>query len=331
MPRRRRSPDATLRHALILLLLLALGWLLDECGVFGRQPRGAAASARLLRVGAWNIEWCGRPAQRSGPGQGVRQTPEDLADYIAFAQVAVLALEEILVDLRDDRSQTLDRVVVALDARTGGQWQYVLHPGRHADDQRTGVLWDRRQVTARAPGGQDWDPRRDGPWRVPIQDQKSLWARPPHAMCFSAGPERTDFVVVPVHMKADYLGDFARQRESEARALVAALPRITRAFTDQDVLVIGDANLAQPVEPAVSVFETAGLRWLNPERRATHWPSGALDAAFVPRDQSEFAGDFEVVGERYCTARGFTAAEFRRRFSDHWLVVTSLRIGPDDD
>jgi len=332
MARRRKSADTTLRNALVFLLLVLVGWILDECGLFGRGAQAATGAApRPLRVGAWNIEWCGRPQDRSGPAQGVRQDPEDLADYVAFAKVAVLAVEEVIADQPGERSHILDRVVAALDTRTRGRWAYVLNPGRRDDDQRTGVLWDGAQVTPRTPGGQDWDARQHRPWRVPIQDRKTLWARPPHAMCFSAGPERTDFVVVPLHMKADYLGDFARQREGEARALVTALPRIERAFTDQDVLLIGDANLAQKVEPAVSVFETAGWHWLNAERRPTHWPSGALDAAFVPRSQPEFAGDFEVVAEQYFLARGLSAAEFRRRYSDHWLVVTSVRVMADDD
>ncbi|MDX2016258.1 MAG: hypothetical protein SFY95_01300 [Planctomycetota bacterium] len=303
-------------------------------------PTTPSASDDVLRIGAWNIEWLGKPALRSGPASNVAQSPEDLADVIRFANVDVLGLAEVVTTQRGTpiRSPEIEAVIDVLNAGAPARWRYVLFPGRATGDQLTGVMWNTSRVRALAPDGTPWDERTHRPWALPIDGTRrsaqnsALWNRPPHAMKFSAGPGRSDFVLVMVHMKADYQGQFAAHRGEEARALVEALPDTRRVFGDQDVVVIGDFNITSEVEPADETLTAAQFAGLNPGRVSTTWRGGTTDRAFVPIKQPEFASRaFESVNPAFQRSRGIDAREFKRRYSDHDLIVTELRVAQDDD
>jgi hypothetical protein len=306
------------------------------------KPTGAAPAtpqAGTIKVGAWNIEWLGKPEDRSGAAKNIAQAPADLADCIAASGVAILAVEEIVArdPGRPTRSREIEATIEALKGRTGAQWDYVLFPGRAVGDQLTGILWNTAVVTALTRKGESWRQTADSPWEVPIPRGRSaqgssLWNRPPHAMKFSAGRGKTDIVVIVVHMKADYNGDFAAHRGEEARALAAALPAVRTAFSDSDLVIIGDTNCTQDREPAVAALEGAGLVDLNKGRTQTHWRGGAMDRAFVPADQPEFAGRaFGAVSGPYLDARRLTPAEFKKWYSDHYLITTEVKVMQDDD
>lgn len=301
-------------------------------------PPAAADAPEIIRIGSWNIEWLGRPDDRSGQGRGVAQTPEDLADCIRAAKVSVLALQEIVPDTVGDspRSDELEAALALVSHESGGDWRYMLFPGRSETDQLCGVAWDDRVVTpqpikgASACGGRAL--------RLPLAAGRSsqgstLWHRAPHLVRFASRlPGRTDFSVIVIHMKADYEGDFAAHRGEEAARLVEKLPEVARSLSERDLIVIGDTNMTAPGEPAADTLEAAGFRDLNARLETTHWRGGATDRAFVPRDQPEFAGSrFEVMSDRYLEARRWEPRDFKRRLSDHYLIFTSLRLMPDDD
>jgi predicted extracellular nuclease len=293
-----------------------------------------------LRVGCWNIEWLGRPESRSGVAANVAQSAEDLADCIADSGVDVLALAEITTLVRGEpiRSREIEATIDKLNALRPGPWMYVLLPGRARGDQLTGVMWNSKALTALGEGDKPWDEQTDKPWAVPV-DLKArssqggvLWARPPHAMKFRVGAEKTDFVLIPVHMKADYEGDFASHRREEAALLAGALEAVRAHFHDRDVIVLGDTNTLKDREPAIGELEGAGLADLNRGQVRTHWRSGAMDRVLVPADQPEFkARRFESPAEAYLRKRGMDAKEFKRRLSDHFLVYSTIDIGQDDD
>ena len=302
-------------------------------------PKAAAADAQELRIGSWNIEWLGKPDDRSGAGKDIAQDPGDLADLIVTSRVAVLGVCEIVSNIsgRPIRSREIEATIEAIRKKTGDGWQYVLFPGRNDGDQLTGVLWNARVVTAETPSDKPFDTTKDIPWAVPVGKGRSsqgsgLWNRPPHAMKFSSGKGKTDFVIVVLHMKADYNGDFAQHRKEEADALVAAIPATRKQFHDEDIVLVGDTNCSGDHEPAIISMERAGFFDLNGAHRATHWRGGSMDRQLVPSAQPEFAGHgFDVVSDSYMNKRGIDAREYKRRFSDHFMVVGTIKVMPDDD
>ncbi len=282
------------------------------------------------------------PRSRSGGAKDVAQSAADLADQIDDSGAHLLALQEIVSGERGTpiRSREIEGVIDELTRRGGRGWKYVLFPGRQRGDQLTGVMWDARVLTAIDPQGGALN-LRIAPWSVPIIDGRAasggvLWARPPHAMKFrvgSAGSGKTDFVIVSLHMKADYRGDFAAQRAEEARALIAAMPELRRHFADQDVLLLGDTNAASDAEASITLLAEAGFVELNIRDRPTHYRGTAMmDRTLVPKDQPEFAGArFEVASEGFMASRGLSPEDFKRRLSDHYLVYCEFASAEDDD
>jgi hypothetical protein len=303
----------------------------------------SGARPATIRLAAWNIEWLGLPQERSGFARGVAQKPAELAEYIATSGSALIALQEIIGEGSPPRSKDLDAVATALNSRDPGPWLYILFPGRGGrEDQLTGILWNSRRVTALASNGKPFDLGKDTPVRValtksgerpPRSSQGSaLWNRPPHAMKFSAGPGASDFVVISVHMKADFEGTFAVHRREEAQILADALPQLMKTFADRDILLAGDTNITAAGEPAIQVFTAAGFADLNAANLQTHWRGGFTDRVLAPADQPEFATrSFKVWSDAFLKPRTMDNGDFKRNYSDHFLVFTDIKITDDDD
>lgn len=310
-------------RAIIALLALVLAGCAQS-----RATESSSGTAERVRIGAWNIEWLGHPEKRFGERSGVEQTPDDLADVIVAADVSILALAEISATDRPDdgwTNRTLDEALQIVSSRTGGDWRHRLFPDRRDGEQITGIAWDARRVAAIG------EPVPLAVSNEPGPLERRLWSRPPWAMKFALGPGRTDVVVIPIHMKSNYSGDFAPHRAAEAQALVDALPAIRAAFADEDVLVIGDSN-AKPGEPALAVFAESGFRDANAHGAVTHTFVGAIDRAFLPVDQPEFADDrFAVIGADGLPSRGWSNAQFMVHASDHALIVVEVVVMDDDD
>lgn len=281
-----------------------------------------------IRVGAWNIEWLGEPQRRDG----VLQSPADLAAVISAMNVDVLAVEEVAKDSGMPgiwTNRVLGEALELVGQQSGGAWQHELYPANSGRNQLVGLAWNSARVT----------PVGDAiPVVVPDYDSRQrqqLWARPPVARKFSAGDGRTDFVVVVVHMKSNYGGDYAPQRAEEAELLVQALERTYGDDADDeedDIIIAGDFNCRAHEEPAIVNYVTAGWRDLNAADESTHVRYGALDRILVPVNEHEFRGSMlEVVRDDFLAAQGWTSDEFERRCSDHYPVVTTLQVGQDDD
>ncbi len=302
-------------------------------------------ATETLRIGTWNIEWLGKPMDRSGLGQGIAQTAVDIADYIGFANVDVLALQEISPQGAAGRANSptspeLDAVFAELKSRTKATWRYVLVPGRNEGDQLCGIAWNTAKVNAVDGAGKLFAAGQERATKLAVKGGRSgqgsgLWNRPPHAMKFSAGAGKTDFVLCVLHMKADYQGDFAAHRGEEAVALVAALPRMKQEMKDEDIVLLGDTNMtASGSNPEVTekTLVAAGFVDVNAKAEQTHWRGGATDRIFVPVGQREFAGHtLEIMSDRWLEAKRWTAKDFKRRLSDHYMVVTTIAVGGDDD
>lgn len=291
----------------------------------GSVTQTAHHAKKTLRVGAWNIEWLGTPGSRSGISKGVQQTPEDLADYILAADVDILGICEIAQNATDGSptNETITAALRIVSEKRGGKWQHQLFPARSGRNQLCGIAWDASVVTpksamiaatcAEAPA-----------------DDERVWSRPPPTILFSAGEGRTDFAVVMVHMKSNYNGDFSAQRGREAHHLVADLPR---TVADRDVIIMGDTNCNKPTEPAIAAICEAGFVHLTPADAKTFWKGdGALDRVFVPADQPEFASrHYEIMRDAYLSKHALTLDDFKKRYSDHFMVVTEVAVMKDDD
>jgi endonuclease/exonuclease/phosphatase family metal-dependent hydrolase len=288
-----------------------------------------------IRVGAWNIETLGSPDRRDyrrkspANGYGVARKPRELADRIEALRLDVLALSEI--DDTDDgggpaTNEVLNEAFRILNRRGGNDWTYELFPKRirRHSFQHTGLAWNRQRVQAVG--------RR---FRIPVTDVTSRryfeWDRHPHAMKFTRGRGRTDFVVIPIHMKAGRNDKAVKQRRSEAEALVRELSEIRNHFRDQDIILIGDFNMRRRTEPAGRVYRKKGdLFDLNYYDRPTHIGDLPFDRCYIPRAQrqNEFAGVTQVW-----IAAPPPAAQrrFRRQLSDHWPIVLEFSEQADDD
>lgn len=285
----------------------------------------ADATAPVLRVGAWNIEWLGVPENRSGPARNQAQQAEHLADYVLASEVSILGLAEIAISNpgAGDTNDTLAAAFEIIARKTGQKWTHELYPARSGRNQLIGLAWDTKRVTPIGDARPATMPDETGPGGEP------LWSRPPYGRMFSAGRGRTDFVVIMMHMKSNYGGDYSEHRAGEARTLVRDLKT---AFADPDVIIIGDSNTPQHTQPAIATIERAGWVDLNARDQPTFWTGGALDRAFLPAAQPEFqARVFRILSDDYLKSVNLTPREFKIRYSDHYMVITSVAVGADDD
>ena len=281
---------------------------------------GLASAARAqghIKVGAWNIENLGeRPLGQDAPA---------LAEHLRLAGVDVLSLEEIHDTDGNNatrRNGKLDQVFALLNQQPGQDWDYVLFANRNQADtsQLCGIAWNRAKVT-----------RVGEPFRIPVVDTPgdgfNSWDRHPHAVKFSAGNGLTDFVVIPLHMKANTAPTARQQRAAEARELVAQLGVVRTHFRDSDIILIGDTNCLRANETALRVFTQAGFVDLNAGDLGTFASGGAapFDRVFVPSGQQEF---------RFSRQYALVPTDRRAHddsLSDHFLILTTIRVMPDDD
>ncbi len=284
----------------------------------------SSAAQPNVSIGAWNIQWLGNADQRSGCGKDVRQTAEDLAMYISRSGVDILALEEIGDTDGNSSSRTnatLDRVMTILNATGGNRWQYLLFAKRNQNQptQLTGVAWNERKAE-----------KVGNPLRLQMTTSGSNhWDRWATAIKFKLGNNKTDIVVIPVHMKANVgSGNHVLQREREAEALMNAMNSVRTHFNDRDIIIIGDTNILNNAESAATKFRNGGFVDLNAADRSTVVDGSApFDRAFIPQNQSEFS----IAAQDVFTLQGVSKNEFKIKLSDHFMVRFVVRVLNDDD
>lgn len=280
--------------------------------------------AQNITIGAWNIQWLGTPENRSACGKNVRQTAHDLAVYVAQSRVDVLALSEIS-DTNGAGAPyangTLDLVFARLNDSGANEWKYLLFPKRSPNEQTqlVGIAWNEKTV------------RKVGdPYRIPmsIPNNVSAWDRWATAIKFSFGSNKTDIVVIPVHMKANYQGNYSVQRDREISYLMPMMDDVRTHFNDRDIVIVGDTNILNKDEPAVTRFVSGGFIDLNNNDRPTTTEGAApFDRAFLPQGQSEFS----VSQEDVFKWSEISKEEHRVRLSDHYMIRFLVKIMNDDD
>lgn len=270
-----------------------------------------------IRLASWNIEHLGRNADES-------TVPKALAEHIFLTGADIMVFQEIYDNDNTNATRTNTQLTAAfehLEQRTGDVWQYEMLPNRRDEDDRQLIVvsWNTQRVE-----------KVGDALRLNIQRQGNEWHRHPHAIKFSAGREESDIVVIPVHMKADYRGDFSEQRNIEAQALIEQLPAIRQHFDDTDIVILGDLNCGEASEPAMAAFAGAGFRDLNANDTATHVRYGPLDRILVygSRD-SEAHREFSFTRQYVITAADSDV--FDHYLSDHQVITAPIRVIADDD
>jgi hypothetical protein len=311
----------------ILCLLVFFSVLLTQ----SERDSAAQEPPPSIVIGCWNIEFLGKEGMRKDVGHNVAQTAEDLADYIMASEVSILGLEEI-TDNDSGKNTTMGKALNIVKAKTGKKWEHQLFP-KVGKDQCVGVAWNSDQVKMVG------DVLKIGvPNKIDVSEANNvpLWNRHPHAVKFSFGAGKTDIVFIVLHMKAN-TGGFPspkRKRELEARTLMQELGNVQTKTKDFDIVIAGDTNILNKNEKAAKLYTAFGFKDLNDEDEGSYITGGApFDRFFVPDDQPEFQGfDQQVFDSEYMDLHPMmTRSEFRKRFSDHFMVKTRVKIVPDDD
>lgn len=283
----------------------------------------------ILILGSWNIRWLGRPdAPRRGKSY---QKPWDIAKIIQWSRVDLLALQEIYDNdnaKRTRRNNTLDAVIRILNERGSSAWKYRLFPKKDPEDlhHHTGIMWNQGKVR---PVGLPFKI----PMNVPRSENPNYWSRWPYAMKFSAGRNKTDVVIISIHMKSNVTRPEDKippteQRKREAHFLVGALDRVKTRLSDSDIILIGDFNVLRSSEPAVTAYTNAGFADLNQCDEPTMAVSRApFDRAFVAKGQPELRQCKIVVFRPY----SLSPYDFNKRLSDHLPITIKVRVVEDDD
>jgi predicted extracellular nuclease len=321
----------------------------------GAQQSATCESA--LKIGTWNIEWLGRPDQRKSK---VDPKPADVASYIRASKVEVLSLNEISVTHRDpagaDRNRVLDETF-ALLSKDGGEWQYELYPkragSRDPQDQWLGVAWNTKIVSRignASPLAVEIDLAREQKLNDamnPKGDGQVVLNRWPRAVKFSAGTGKTDFVVVPLHLKSNRGGEeaTAQIRAYEIDLVKKGIERWRTEFADNDFILLGDFNTLRATEPLASALSTAGYRDCNTKDLKTYvsFQGGApFDRIFVvstePETKTTCTAEqrlgmplaFTVVRPAIWK-QGATIKQFSSELSDHQMVTAGICVQVDDD
>jgi hypothetical protein len=241
----------------------------------------------------------------------------------------VLALQEIYDNDDEGTTRTnaeLDTAFAMLNEEGDADWKYELFPNKGDNDksQLCGVAWNAKKVN-----------KAGDTLRIDVSDDNdsyNSWDRAPHAIKLTRGSGKTDFVIIPLHMKANTLsGPNARnvaQRGHEAELLVNQIGEIQEHFEDKDVLLIGDTNILTSNESAARKFVGYGFRDLNDNGQGTYVDGKApFDRVFVlgGRDGREFAFSRQYV----LTSCDHDA--HKEYISDHHMVVSLIKVMDDDD
>ena len=353
-PKKPRTCQFSIPAAALLTGLFAAGT--PSLRAAPETPSAPAVDKDFLRIGSWNVENLGyRSYGRNAPIASDQQAPENLADYILSSKVDVLAIQEVHDDDQKEdndkgaapwKNKTMDKTLELLQKGTGDEWEYLLTDPEPVNvrSQLTGVLWRKSRATFK---GRIKPDIKGGEHNG--QAKLTYWTRRPEAFHFSAGDKKSDFTLVPMHMKSNSGGNETARamRKEEALQMLDAIKKIEGNFTgEKDIVLLGDTNILAPEQ---SVQETwAGftdlnaadmLTWMNPEWiNATdsprEYPPAPFDRIFVPTGQPEFAKSAQKVHGPYAaggmTEAAWTAEHVKLR-SDHLLVWCDIAISTDDD
>lgn len=321
------------------------------------SPEGCAAALaagdRLerrpgaIRLATWNLRWFPRGCPQDRDCPGAATDVDWLACGIAWMQVDVLAVQEVLRSEAGERG--LDALVRGLDARTGGRWQSDVQSCGETGAQAVGFLWDADRV-ALEERADLWElngDRRAGP-----RDACAARLRPGRYARLRT-PDGLDASLVAVHLDSGRRGlDFERRRRALGRLRQARLGERRLLDVDEDVVVLGDFNSMGRAEealvsPAAEIASLgadlgAGFQPTHPRPVCTAYYRSAperhartlLDHAYASPSLRRAVGSARVSG--FCATLGCPDAidgampAAFERLSDHCPVLVDLEADDRD-
>lgn len=304
--------------------------------VVGSGGRMVPNDPATLRVGTWNIRWFPRgcPSNESCPNQAT-DIPW-LACTIAWMNVDVLAIQEILAT--PDAEFSLNALRADLARLTGGSWQVDLQACGGTSDQHVGFLWNGSRV-ALLQLTDTWE--LNGAATGPTGSACAGNLRPGRYASANT-PIGVDVHLLSVHFDSGRTSrDYDHRRQATQRIGQIRVGNTPILERDRDVLVLGDFNtMGRQDGPPVSAQEelavfdqelTPGFRRLPMTPNCTEYfegKAGALDHIVASTGMQEVAATARVTG--YCAVAGCAnltspmpaAAE---RLSDHCPVVVDIQ------
>jgi endonuclease/exonuclease/phosphatase family metal-dependent hydrolase len=290
----------------------------------------------MLRVGTWNIRWFPRGCPSNDTCPDKTTDIPWLACTIAWMNVDVLALQEILAT--PDAEFSLNALRSALDQLTGGSWQVDLQSCGGASAQHVGFLWKGARV-ALLQLTDVWELNGAAP--SPPANACTGNLRPGR-YALAKTPIGVDFHLVSVHFDSGKTSrDYNHRRQATQRIDEITIANTPILQLARDGLVLGDYNTmgrddAPPVsaQEEIAVFDgelAPGFRRLPMTPACTEYfdgKAGTLDHIVVSTRMQEVAATAQVTG--YCalascadlTGAMPAAAE---RLSDHCPVVVDIQ------
>ena len=282
-----------------------------------------------IKIGTWNMAILGPSWKKNGKDWSPKEetrNPEHFAKYIAHSKVSILALQEVAdsPDTKGLRNKSLDQICTHLRTNGFGNWTYRLTRGTESKKQLCGLLWNASLFR-----------RHGGPMPLPLPKKRyskygfGLLKRHPHATRLDAGSGLSDYVFIPIHLKANGgKPETVPHRKLEAELIVKQLNNIDYQLHDSDIIVLGDFNSLDHTEPALQVFRKAGFIDVNEEDLPTHLNERALDRIIF---REKYTPEIDIAPQVEQPPGNPTEKEFRAHFSDHYMLTTRLTIQPDDD
>lgn len=278
-------------------------------------------NTRYLNIGSWNIERFGSLEHDNNEYA--------IAEHIEFSGVDILALQELYVT-HDTKMQNIniEKAIDLIKEHTGNDWDYEIFPNRNPSDkeQLCGVMWNKSKVT------------KERTYKIPVKTKVQyenqtlwLWDRIPHAVKFLTEENKTDIVVVSIHMKSN-MGKrhiVMRKRFEEAKTLMDNMEAVEAELKEKDIIILGDTNCKSRREDAIQMFIDNGFEDLNADDIPTFYRGNdaPFDRIFVPNgeDRKPF------LYSRQYILRSASPLAHDTYLSDHYLIKTMVKIRTDDD
>ncbi len=276
-------------------------------------------SKPFVRVGTWNMDYwephklCGAKAK----------LPENMAEYIADANVDVLAMLEVSSSgtnkLGELTSASLDKVFSSLNKITSEEWKYRIFKNKTDFNLRVGIAWNEQKIEMVAD------------YLVPVKHKVEtpkmrLWVRPPHAIKFSVKNSSTEFIVIPIHHKSNREGDCSEKRYFESCELARAIPKIKEVLKNDNIIITGRI-FENHSEIGATKYINAGLIDLNPDDKITAYNRMSLGRIYVSQGKPEFAKrNFDVLEKKWLDKNNLNYRDFRKLYSDYYLFSTDIII-----
>jgi endonuclease/exonuclease/phosphatase family metal-dependent hydrolase len=295
----------------------------------------AKTDPNALVVGTWNIRWFARGCS---PNESCPENETDvdwLACSIAWMNVDVLAVQEILTSSSD--ATQLAALLQKLNALSKGSWQSDLQQCGGTGSQHVGFLWNASRVNL-TERNDVWDlnPNSSGPTNACAGS-----LRPGRYARVAAVNGGADFNTISVHLDSG-VGDRDYQNRRKSIEALAGIEIDGKplAEIDIDTIIIGDFNtMGRQEQPAITAEQEIqtlqqelefGFQRVAPSPPCTEYfdnKGGVLDHIVVSAGMSEAATTARVSGYcavRACSPMAGTPPPAYEKLSDHCPVLLEV-------